>query len=203
MTRTPSKSKSVATLHPPCLRLTKTLARAPSQALCWPLCSHAQPDEPLETSWMESSTTLSSPATVSCVARNQTPGVLSAPHALTHLLLCFSLASGLPSAPQGLRTCCPCCLEHSSPTLHLPGSFLPSRPQLSGVLLDSPSPSPQTTEATPTLAHGRPCFISCTALSFRNCPSGCFTCLFSTPPREYLSLSLLCSGPGIQWMLNK
>lgn len=64
---------------------------------------------------MESSTALSSPATVLCVARNQTPGVLSDPHAFAHLLLCFSLASGLPSAPQGLCTCCPCCLEHSSP----------------------------------------------------------------------------------------
>lgn len=32
MTRTPSKSKSVATLHPHCLRITKTPARATSQA---------------------------------------------------------------------------------------------------------------------------------------------------------------------------
>ena len=102
-------------------------------------------------SWMESSTALSLPATVLCVARNQTPGVLSAPHALAHLLLCFSLASGLPSAPQGLGTCCPCCLEHSSPSAPLARLLLTIRASAQWCPPQQPQPKSSDHRGPPPL----------------------------------------------------
>lgn len=204
MTRTPSKSKSVATLHPHCLRITKTPARATSQAS---LLAPLQPRTARRALGNElDGVQHCSELAGNCPVRSKKPDPRGpqcppCPRPPLAVLLTGFWASFSTPRPWHLLSL-------------LPGALLPQRstcqapsyhPGLSSVVSSSTAPAqvlrPQ--RPPPTLAHGRPCFISCTTLSFRNCPIGCFTCLFSTPPWEYLSLSLLCSGPGIQWMLNK